>query len=233
MSDFYVGAYWGQRKETIDACADRLHSFLAALSALHSGFGLWYKLGKSRRHAKRIEIEFNNRSCLLELLEGGRNRKDLDKEVVEDLGFHIALWNGGESHTQAGLSVTCGLYSAAPGLGGNRVVIDLPEELGELQQCERMTNLLAATAISWDPDWAGVISRKCRDTRTFVAGIPFVDWMLYVSCKMIPNPDVPAPSFVRPINSMGSLIVVQQEPVEANNPGHLQRVRAVQGALGI
>jgi Immunity protein 52 len=233
MNDLYIGAYWLARKETIQGCADRLGRCLTALSACSSVFCAWHKRGKSRRQTERVEIDFKNKDSLLELLEGGRNRKDIGKEVIEALGFQVGMWNGGPPQIEAGLSVTCGLYSTAPGLGGNCVVIDLPEELGELRQSGLMANVLAAVATSWEPDWAGVISRKSRETRSFVPGKPFVDWMLYVSSRLIPNPIVSEPSSVTPVDTVGSVIIVQQEPVKADSPADLQTVKAVETALGM
>jgi hypothetical protein len=233
MGDFNVGAYWKARKETVHACADRLVRFLKALASCDPLFAAWYKLGKSRRQAKQVEIDFKNKDCLLDLLDRGRHRKDIGKGVMEDLGFSVGMWNGGETTKMVGLSITCGLYSTVPGLGGNCVVINLPEELGDLREAERMASVLIGVVKCWEPDWAGVISRKSRNTRNFVPGKPFVDWMLYGSNKLMPNPKVPEPSLVIPVDALGSLIIVQQEPVEANNPIHLQRVKAVESALGI
>ena len=232
MNDLYVGAYWKARKETIYACTDRFARFLAELSACDAVFTSWYKLGKSRRQAKQVEIDFKNTDCLLDLLERGRHRKDIGKEVIEELGFHVVIWNGEKVQRESGLSISCGLYSSVQELS-NCVVINLPEELGGLRQSERMANVLVALATCWEPDWGGVISRKSRETRNFVPGMPFVDWIFYVSNKLALSPTVPEPSSVKPVDALGSLIVVQPEPVAADNPVHMQRVKAVETALGI
>lgn len=233
MTPYKLCAYWKARKEAIDACADRLVRFLTTMSACAEVFAAWYEKATSSRKAKQVEIDFKNKGCLLDLLERGRHRRDIGKEVMEDLGFHVGMWNGRKSTKRVGLSVTCGLYSNAPGLGGNCVVMDLPEELGDLQQAERMANVLVAVATSWEPDWAGVFSLDAMNKRNFNPTVPFVDWMLYVSNKLAPKPTMPEPSSVKPVDAIGSLIVVQQEPGEAENPVHLQRVKAVEIALGI
>lgn len=233
MKPYKLCAYWKARKETIDACADRLTRFLTALSACVEDFAAWYEKATSRRQAKQVEINFKNKGCLLDLLERGRHRRDIGKEVIEDLGFHVGMWNGGKSTKMVGLSVTCGLYSTAPGLGGNCVVMDLPEELGDLRQTERMVSVLIAVATSWEPEWAGVFSLDAMNKRNFNPTVPFVDWMLYVSNNLAVNPSVPGPSSVKRVDTIGSLIVVQQEPVEEENEVRLQRVRAVETALGI
>ncbi len=233
MTPYKLSAYWKARKEPIVACADRLARFLSALSMCAPVFSAWYEKGGARRKAKQTEIDFKNTDQLLGLLERGRNRKDIGKEVIEELGFNIGMWNGGKSAKMVGLSITCGLYSTAPGLGGNCVVIDLPEELAELQECERMVNVLVAVATSWEPDWAGVFTLDAMSMRKFNPAVPFVDWMIYVNNKLAINLNVPEPSVVRPVDRIGSLVVVQQEPVEADDPAHLQRVKVVEAALGI
>jgi hypothetical protein len=232
MDDLYVGAYWGARQETSRACAEKLAGFLKRLSTCDAVFAKWFRRGMSRSKAMEGQIDISDAATLLPVVEKGRNRKDVGGAVMEELGFHIGMWNGGKPEKSVGLDVICGSYTTVSGLG-NSVVIELPEELGDLRQPERMADLLLAVARSWEPDWGGVISRRSRNTRDLAPGMPLVDWMLYLSKKLAPNPIVPEPSSVRAVDPIGSLIVVQQEPVEAENPFHLRRVKAVETALGI
>ena len=233
MATYKLCAYWKARKETVQACADRLAQFLAALSGCDAVFATWYKRGMSRRKAKQVETDFKNRDCLLDLLEQGRNRKDIGKEVIEELGFHIGIWNGGKSTKMVGLDVTCGLYATTAGLGGNSVVINLPEELGDLRSSERMANVLVAVAMSWEPDWAGVFSLEAMSTRNFNPAVPFVDWMLYVSHKLVPKSDVLEPSLVKPVDDIGTIVVVEQDSMKVDNLAHLEKVRMIETAIGI
>src|SRR2546425_1147519 len=134
MPQYKVCAYWSARKETLDSCDESLGRFLSRLSACDEAFASWYERRSSRRKATQNNIDFKNRDRLRALLERGMNRRDIGKEVMEDLGCSIGMWNGGMPTRAAGLKLTCGLFSTAPGLGGNSLVIDLPEELGGLQQ---------------------------------------------------------------------------------------------------
>jgi hypothetical protein len=188
MTPHKLCAYWQPRKESIHACGDRLGRFLTALSACDPVFAAWYERGASRRKGKQAEIDFKNEAHLLDLLDRGRNRRDVGKEVMEDLGFRVGLWNGGKSAKMAGLSVTCGLYATVAGLGGNCLILDLPEDLGDLQQSERMASVLTLAATSWEPDWAGVFSVGAMNKRVYNPAVPFVDWMVYVSHKLAPAP---------------------------------------------
>ncbi|MFQ3591849.1 MAG: Imm52 family immunity protein [Gemmataceae bacterium] len=226
-------AYWKARKEPIDACAERLSQFLSALSACDAAFTSWFEKTTSRRKAKQKEIDFKNITFLVDFLEKGRQRRDIRGEVMDELGFHVGMWNGAKSSKMVGLNITCGLYSTVPGIGGNCVIMNLPEELGDLIQASHMATVLAATATSWDPDWAGVMSLEGMSNRNFAADAPFVDWMLYLSNRLAHNLNVPKPSLIQQIDSIGWLIIVQQEPTEADNPVHLERIKSVQSVIGI
>lgn len=233
MTPYKLCAYWKARRETIAACADRLARFLTTLSACDVVFSAWYEKAMSQRKGKHIAIDFKNTDRLLDLLERGRNRKDIGKEVMEELGFNVGMWNGEKSPKMVGLSITCGLFSTASGLGGNCVVIDLPEELGALQENEHMARVLVAVATSWEPDWAGVLSLDAMSKRKFSPVVPFVDWMLYVNNKLLLNPIMLEPTSITPVDVIGSLIVVQQARAEADNSAHWQSVKAVEMALGL
>jgi len=208
-----------------------LGRFLTALSSCDPVFYDWYKQGTSRRKALQTKFDFRNEVQILDLLEHGKHRKDIGKKVIEELGYSIGLWNGGKSIKMVGLSVTCGLYSTVAGLGGNCLILDLPEDLGDLQQSERMAAVLTTVATSWEPDWAGVFSVDAMNTRDYNAAVPFVDWMLYVSHKLAPAPLTVESS--QAINGIGTLIVVEQSAEAGEIAGHLERVKAVEFALGL
>ena len=196
-----------------------------------TAFAKWYERGMTRRKAKQIEIDFRKKDCLIELLQRGENRRDSDKEAVADLGFIVGLWNGEKSSKTVGLSVTCGLYSTAVGLGGNCILLNLPEDLGELKHCDRMEKVLTTVAKCWEPDWAGVFSLEAMDTREFNPAVPFVDWMIYISDKMCKNPVIPEVSAIHRTDGIGSLIVLQCEPTLPDNLNHAQKAKEVELAL--
>jgi hypothetical protein len=49
-------------------------------------------------------------ASLVALVEAGVNRKDIGGEIMPDLGFHVALWNGDCGGWSAGTSAFCGMY---------------------------------------------------------------------------------------------------------------------------
>lgn len=224
--EFFLGAYWPARKESIERCADRLLAFFAELVKCDGAFATWYEKGRSSGEALKKPANVESREYLLMRLDRGRNRRDTDHAVIEDLGFRADFWNGRGKGRAASLGVKCGLYSKAR--LGNCVTMRLPGDLGELGQASRMVEVLAVVARHWEPDWAGVMSSAAMDARSFNAGSPFVDWMVYVRQKIA---SVPPPSSVTYLGDGGSLIIVQPEPPVVGNADHEARIRLIDGIL--
>lgn len=222
MSRLTLGAYWKARREPVERCADRLVAFMSAIPKFDDAFVNWYRLGRSRKDALRQKLDTQNRQELLTLLATGRNRRDTDKEIIEDLGFGVWLWNG-ETDREAGFNVTCGLYSEAPGLCNN-VVLKFPAELARLADSAVAMKLLSAAVISWEPDWAGIFSNEAMNNRDWDRK-PFVDWMVYVPQRIA---SVPSPSTVAHLENGGSVIVVQPNPPSVDNPEDQERIRRIE-----
>jgi hypothetical protein len=208
-----------------------MRSFFADMAQCSSSLGSWYEKGLSRNQALEKRANVSDQKYLLNLLERARNKRDFGRGVMEELGFHVSLWNGQTSVKEAEVSVTCGLYWASPRSGvrmGNSVVLNLPEHLGELDHAENMARLLAAVAQAWKPEWAGVMSRNAIGARAFSATVPFVDWMVFVPRKI---DAVSPPSFVKELPGLGSLAVVQLAPPSGTDPEELSRIRRVEEAI--
>jgi hypothetical protein len=230
MSGFFVGGYWAARKESIEQCAERLSRFFADLAACDPSLTTWYERGRSRQQAAEQRAEVRDENYLRNLLDRGRNRRDVGRTVIEELGFRTGLWNGGDENKAIGLNITCGLYWTSPNPSAsmsNSVTVDLPENLGELKQSERMAGVLAAVARAWEPDWAGIMSRDAMSARAFNAKVPFVDWMVFVPRKI---DNVPAPSSLIRLEK-GSLIVVQPDPPVATDTEAQNSIRKIEDIL--
>ncbi len=230
-SRFFLGAYWPARKESIDQCAGRLLGFFGDLVTCDSALSTWYELGRSREQALEKPADVQNQDYLLKLLDRGRNRRNVERKVIEELGFHISLWNGAGEGKDTGLAVTCGLYWVSPTQNAslsNCVTVDLPEQLGDLGRAEQMKHLLTTVVRAWEPEWAGVMSREAMRTRSFDARRPFVDWMVFVPRSV---GLLPPPSSVTDLEN-GSLIVVQPEPPSRSAPEDQSNIQRIEELVG-
>jgi hypothetical protein len=230
-SRYFLGAYWPSRRESIVECADRLAKFLSALADCDPDLATWYEQGGARKGASELRARIEDKDYLLDLLDRGRSKRDVGRDVIEELGFRVGLWNGGSGDRESGLSITCGLYweSANPNAGlSNSVVLQLPKSLGTLSEAKNMARVLTVVAEAWEPAWAGVLSRAAMRARNFDPALPFVDWMAYVPSEI---DQVPSPSTVLRLAGLGSIIVVQTTPPSIDNPEELTRIRRIDEIL--
>jgi immunity protein 52 of polymorphic toxin system len=228
MNSFFLGAYWPPRKESIDQCADRVLAFFTQLSHCDDSLERWYETARSRKQALQKRANLANRASVSDLLARGRSRTDIEKKIIEDLGFHVGLWNGANDGCDAGLGIRCGDFSKR---GSNCVTLEFPDDLGALRKADRMKAVLSAVATAWEPDWAGVMSDYAMDIREFDAKLPFVDWMLYISRAWLPTiPRLAPPASAEPVGA-GTLITVQDELPDPVNKEDLENIRRVETAL--
>ncbi|GBF58724.1 hypothetical protein PbB2_02412 [Candidatus Phycosocius bacilliformis] len=225
-SRFFLGAYWDARRESADDCAVKVSRLLNGMATIDPALSHWFERGRSRKDALTRTVDYADPSRLQTLLLKGRNRYDEGGGVIDDLGFNLGLWNGAmDDDGEASLSVHCGSFNDRV---GNNVLLDLPMQSRNLGDAKSAAALLALVAETWQPQWAGIMSKRAIVDRDFDADYPFVDWMVYV-----PRVINAAPSFatVIPLAGLGSIVVVQPEPPQGNDPEELRRIGQVEAVL--
>jgi hypothetical protein len=193
-------------------------------------FAKWYHLGRSRKEALQKPIKTGDMAEIISLVEKGRHRRDVGRQPIDELGFSVRIWNGGEEPAKSiALGVGCGLYSEAPGLG-NVVTLHFPKELGRLADSSVAVEVLLAAAKCWNPDWGGIFSSEPVRYEEFDPRTPIVDWMVFIP-RIIDS--VPPPSTVLQLGDLGSVVIVQPRPPRRDDPEQLRIIdrieRIIQG----
>lgn len=229
ISPLCLCAYWGPRRESTEQCAVRLYAMFSKLSAYAPMLATaWYEHTSSRKQALRMPAKLRSRDYFVALLDRSRNFNDR-KKPMQEAGFVVSLWNGYENEREVAVTITCGSFSQWL---LNSVVIDFSEDFIDSRSMVMLSHVLNAVAEAWQPDWGAVMSRKAMNARGFCAKQPFVDWMLYLSARVMPTaPDLPSPSAVSMLDSLGSIIVVQTEPPDLADPDHQRRIQQVNAEL--
>lgn len=221
-----LGAFWGARQESVDACAERASAFLTRLSACDRIFAHWFERARSPMQAFE-GAQGPDHDVLTKLLLKGRNRTDVGRNVLEDLGFSLSLWNGVKDDGDTRLGVSCGVYSP---WNHNSCVIELPERVPAAERVltvETLTCVVRATVSSWEPDWAWVVSNTHLGLLELVDLKPNVGWLLYLAAARGEIPKLPPPARVVPIEGHGNLIVVTEERFSAKHPEHVEAASLV------
>ena len=228
MQKFMLGAYWDARADSLEKCTEDAAHFLFRLAEIDPLLASWYERGRSRKETLERKVDILDVQKLQDLLLAGRNRRDVGREVIDELGCKLSLWNGAvEEEAEASVSIHCGAYSARI---GNSVIIDLPYQSESSEWVGRASSLLALTAEVWQPNWAGIMSKKAMRERDFDGDNPFVDWMVYVPRRIAA---VPSPGRVEALNGLGSIVVVQPDPPVGEGHQELTRIRQVERLLTV
>jgi immunity protein 52 of polymorphic toxin system len=232
---YYVGAYWGPRKETALECARRAELFFHMLARCDPTFAQWYRGGRGAPrglpgHPVRPEVEEWE-----ELFRRGRNRTDVGKKVIEELGFSEYVWNA-KTRERTRLEFNCGGYSRGV---PNSCLLYPPEE-GPAQErilsAPVLAEVLTCVATAWDPDSAMAGSNDMVRLVRKEKGEVRVCWLTYLSRRLGTPPPLPAPVRIEPVGELGWLLTLSPEPMTASNPEHVAftvRVRNLLDRAGL
>jgi hypothetical protein len=144
----FVGAYWGQRKESKESAAERIAAFLEDLAGCGDAFATWYSKATSRAVALRSPMGRDAASLVRNLKP---NRRDADRQPIPELGHSLSAWNGGNFS----FSATIGSWNEQV---GNAVVLNLGAErdLGQ----DSYQRIIEAAVRAFDPDHAVITSHE-------------------------------------------------------------------------
>ena len=232
---YYLGAYWGPRKETALECARRAELFFHMLSRCDPAFVQWYRAG---RGFPRELPGYPVRPDIAEmekLLLKGRNRTDVGREVIEDLGFSMMMWNAREEATD--LHLACGGYSP---WGPPNLCLLRPPRKGAIRErllhASVLNEVLTSMATAWDPDFAMASSGEMVDLIEKDDFEVRVGWLTYLSRRLGKLPPLPAPVRIEPVGALGWLLTLSPEPMTASNPEHVaftSRIRELLDRAGL
>ncbi|WP_224241608.1 immunity 52 family protein [Hyalangium gracile] len=219
IETYYVGAYWGARKEDAGECARRLATVVQLLQPVDPLFASWFKGSKSLKQAltRPLELEV---SSLQQYIQRHLMRDDR-RQPMEDLGFSFSLWNGHQGGNDAWLSIGCGGYWEQ---GTNRCVLDAPNEgpgLERVLTTSFQVAALRALATAWEPDWGAAVSSAYRDMIKTKYPDVWPGWVTYFSRRLGRVPPLPAPVRIEPVEDKGTLVILTPERFTATNPAHV------------
>ena len=223
---FVVRSYWGDRKEEAESCADRVSRCLLGLACCDESFGRWFLKGRTQKEAVKNPIS-TDAPFLIDLLQRGRNRREIDQTIIDTLGFMLGFWNGAGGDHASSILFTCGAHTGNRHLL-NSCLLNLPHEgkaLERLLNVNVLKAVLDVVVTSWEPDWASVIPRSQTQPANFDARVPFVGWLTYLSHRRGRIPELPSHFESNIIPSHGTVILLTKEEFAVDTSLHIERAR--------
>jgi hypothetical protein len=228
---YYIGAYWGPRRESAEDCARRAEALFQSLESVDPLFTHWFKHARTRKEALKRPLE-REPIRLRAYIQRSIVRDDV-RAPMEELGFSAWLWNGGGEDTDVGLNFACGGCSKwVP----NSCLVNPPNRGPHAERVLTvpvLTAILRCLVFAWDPDWGVVTSPDHRDVIS-TKGKPgtFVGWITYHARRRGTVPPLPVPAQIEPVEDQGSFIILTPERLTASNPEHVEQAARIMELLG-
>ena len=226
-----IMAYWGARRETPMALADRFLSTIDALSAIDPAFGDWY-VGRT----VGMKLASLSGDAIIDYIAEGVATHD-DGTADPDSGYYfsattglmrrprnfIVRVHGGKSYDWNYFSNTASI-NADPLSSGYEDFI-----------CYRVfRSALLALVSSWDPTWCGASPDKMRELspRGTRDRAQFgLEWMTYLSPLLAPLVTPPPTSINERTPEGGLLMAATEERFDIANPMHMVVAADIEAAL--
>lgn len=229
IESYYIGVYWGVRRESVEMCTQRAVQFLTNLTRCSPYLSHWFMPGQSIKEALKHEIGIDAET-ISQLLVAGKNYADFGSKAIEPLGFRLSLWSpGGNSAESSSLTIKCGSYAPIPGI--NSCVINLPYQgasADNLLHTPMLTTIMEYMVEAWNPDWGVVNSNMYQKMIPFPpSNAPRIGWIIYLSRRRGAIPPLPPPSKTIALGMQGSLVITTEERFTANNPLHIKAAHQV------
>jgi hypothetical protein len=232
----FVGAYWGPRKESPDACASRAADFLSQLAGCDPLFAQWYKSARSRKGAHKQLLMPPDVSVLTDFFRRGANR-EVGGPAFEDLGYQLWIGNEGAEADSASLRMRCGDFD---GTTPNSCYLTLPAQgpcAERVWTPEVLSAVVRSMVSAWEPDWVAAMSRHHQelDDPQGNAAV-WVGWVTYLSHQRGTVPPLPAPVLIEKVEDKGTLILLTPERFTVANAEHValaKRVRELLSRAGL
>ena len=231
METYYLGAYWQPRQESLNDCVRRIQELLICAGGCDPCFRYWYRLGRSKAQALSNVVSSDLTSIQSLVMKGVHH--SADGNTIEELGYHVGMWNGAESDDEAtNLSITCGCFSPS---AKNSCVISLPakgDAAERILRYPKLRMLVQCTVQAFEPDWCVVMSRSYRDSlSTWSADEPRAGWLLYISHRFGRLPTFRWNVQTDNVNAPGMLLIATTEQFSVSNATHVQAAEVIDQML--
>ena len=238
IESYFARVSWAPRRESAHSCAQRAFALLEALERLDPAFHDFWTWSRGRKPV-RVPV-LANREQVEQIISRNVNRNDVDRKVIETLGFHTEFVHQLDDCEDAPkgreavfIRFHCGCYSEGM---ANSCSMDLPiyRPTGErVLRWDFLAGLMRTMLEVMDGDNGLITSHAhwqlVNDPPPMTAQP--VGWLMYFSRERGTVPPLPAPVRIEPVGDKGTLVILTPERLTASNPEHVELGRQVRRLL--
>jgi hypothetical protein len=226
-------AYWGNRREGLEATAIRMATMLDSLKPVHPAFDAWVREDPTDKQWKPFGGQPRTPRGLVTNFQTDLESIQIDRIAIPGFGFMTGAWNGKEKDRT--VSFRCSLENTDdPAIFPNTTSFTLrSRQFGDptLICTEILTQVLSAVAKAWEPVWATIFPQDLWDVMEFPTAPLRTGWITYLSKPLAEKLVVPQ-RFRTETGSDGSLsIVTTDEVFDPKNSAHIALAETLQPAL--
>jgi hypothetical protein len=226
-------AYWGNRREGLEATAERMAAMLEDLQPVHPAFDRW--LWENPVNEQWVPYGGQPRTIpgLVTAFQAEFSNPRIERPSMPGFGFSTSAWNG-EPQARAA-AFRCSLeHTDNPSIFPNLVTFTLrSRQFGDPTMiCTPvLTRVLAAVAAAWEPVWATIYPKDLWNVLQLPPAPLRTGWITYLSKPLAQQFVVPH-GFRTEAGLDGSVIIVTTDEVfEPENPAHIALAEALKPAL--
>ncbi|WP_285010118.1 Imm52 family immunity protein [Pedobacter faecalis] len=190
MNDvFYVGAYWSNRKQSIDEILRPSLNVLEGFAALDSQFQYYYEAGMSREEALAKKVTLTQGE-LRRLFLVGVKKNDLDFEGHRKIGYSLRFWNGQSDRESS--SVSFNLGSNSPRISNN-CLVKIPAEGAAKERLlgfSKSRQVIDLIIENFEPEILVLTSRKLQTDLDVINEIGWVTYKKQIISKKIMSTNI-------------------------------------------
>jgi hypothetical protein len=186
IETYYIGAYWGSRKESLQQIAGKTFQTLQVLSEIDEQFFKWYDTGMSRKQALQNKLEIDEETIKKIALKRVK-KGEMDENGFAVNGFLFSLWTGHIDEESSSITFAVGNTFNTDNIT-NSCVISIPFEGAareRLLHIEKAKKIIAVLVDIWAPDYSVLTSQSLNNKLNVINDI---GWVTYrKSIKRLPN----------------------------------------------
>jgi hypothetical protein len=148
LQNYFIGLYWGPRKEDLNVCVEKVYNTIIYLSQTDDSFKLWYRTAKPKKGTLLAPIDINKLS-IEKLFLNAQIYNDIG-DLEEDLGYLFSLKSEVNYKISHVLSITCGSYHHRLTNCVNLEI--LGENIKNKMKIEDIKNIYIRLIEIWQPD---------------------------------------------------------------------------------